>query len=579
MKYSHRSGCSWYTTCAVILLVAIVGFGSFADDTHDRMVFLQFADPVFRTGLEQHNLLGEAGYRVHNTGFHAQTFGERWRKSPLLDTAQSSGRPYYIDRIMGGMPYQSLEGIDEIATRLKDDPNFLGFQAHEWGNSPTHDYHRIHRLILEKGKELNKENFSPFEGSTATPYFSAGDFSIYQDLYRELATQEDVEGYLSDYFKKLVALTDGQLVSVTGYGQLHHTALRLGAKNVMAEIGNQVPLTAIQIACARGAARQHGKPFGAYYEPWGGSPMGCVCATDFSPWWPLEPKMKARMDGYNIGPKHGSSRSLQRRLLYYAWLSGAAWWSEEWGAENYFSNWEDYPITAYGRIVQEFQEATRGITGLKPVVPMALVTPPDTFGIDIRYVAGHSETLWRIAPADAFHGNLRRFAKAFFATQGRTAGSDSQNLTPSPWIGCFDVLDADAPASTLEKYAGVVYFDAEQAATKEEALLFDDSPETNSKIKSAIHGALPYHVEGRVGVAQARANGRYLIGVFNNLGITKTLEGEAADPAATQSATVQGNTTGMNVLVGETFVTAHDASQLELTIPAGEVVVLSFPDE
>ncbi len=543
----------------------------------DGMIFLQFGAPEFRAGLEKYGMEADAGYRLHNTGFERSTFGSRWLQAPLLDKAQASGHPYYIDRIMGGMPFQSLEGIGEVADRLKSDSNFLGFQAHEWGNSPTHDYHRIHSLILDKGLPFNAESFAALEGSTQRPYFSSGDFSIFRDLFREIKTQEEVETYLSDYFKQLIALTEGQLISVTGHGQLHHTALRLGAKNVMAEIGNQVPLTAFQIACARGAGRQHGKPFGAYYEPWGGKPMGCICATSFSPWWPLEPKMKELMDGYNIGPQHGSSRSLQRRLLYYAWLSGAAWWSEEWGAENYFTNWEDYPITTYGQIVRDFQTTTRDISRPEPMVPIAVVMPPETFGIDIRYMAGYSDTLWRIAPGDEFHNGLRRFGKAFLATQRAGGGGDSHNLTPSPWIGCFDVFDADVPQALLKEYERVVYFDEEQSKTWPDALLFDDSDGVKKSVEDAINNALPFRVTGEVGVAQSRADGRYLIGVFNNLGVTKSTDGEVADPAMVRTVQISGPIDGFEVLTGSDFIGTQTEGSLELTIPAGELVVLSVP--
>lgn len=573
--FRHR----WKTLSWMLVVVSVVApAGAMADDAPAGITFLQFGDPVFRAGLAQHDMLDDAGYRLLHTGFRTQTFGDAWTASPLLESARSSGRPYYIDRITGGMPFQSLEGIGAIAATLKDDPNFLGFQAHEWGNSPTHDYHRIQQLILEKGKPFNAASFAAFEGRTATPYFSGGDFGIYNDLYRPLESQSDVEAYLESYFKKLIALTDGQLISVTGHGQLYHTALRLGARNVMAEIGNQVPLTAFQIACVRGAARQHGKPFGTYYETWGGTPMGCVCATSFSPWWPLEPEIKERMDGYNIGPQYGSGRSLQRRLMYYAWLSGSAWWSEEWGAENYFSDWESYPLTAYGTVTRDFQAVTRGLPAPRPVVPVAVVMPPDTFGIDIRYMAGYANTLWRIAPGDAFHDLLRRFGKAFFAPQAAGGGSDAQNLTPSPWIGCFDVFDAKVAESVLGEYACAVYFDAEQAAASghPNPVVFDAMPESESRIREAIVHALPYRVTGTVGVAQARCSDRYVLGVFNNLGMTKTAQGEQADPEATQLATVSGVTAGMHVLLGEAFLQDTSPDSVSLRIPAGELVLLSF---
>jgi len=46
---------------------------------------------------------------------------------------------------------------------------------------------------------------------------------------------------------------------------------------------------------------------------------------------------------FKIGDNLGSSPSLQRRLLFYSWLSGATYYAEEWGAENYFENWTITP--------------------------------------------------------------------------------------------------------------------------------------------------------------------------------------------------------------------------------------------
>ncbi|MCP4642278.1 MAG: hypothetical protein GY851_17670, partial [bacterium] len=329
---------------ALALMVLSGAVGEAAEpENGGKMVFLHYTDTRFLEGLKQTGFPADHGFRLLNTGFKTTPFGERWLDTPRLAEAQASGRPYYIDRITGGMPYQPLVGIGQVAERLKDDPLFLGFQVHEWGNSPIHDYHRINKHILGKGLPFDKEHFAEYEGRMNLPYFSGGNYEMYQDVYRPLKTMEDVTTYFEEYFKKLIALTHGQVASVTGHTQLHHAALRLGAKNVMAEIGNQVSLTAFQIACVRGAAKEHGKPFGVYYETWGGSPFGCTCATDFSPWFATREQFEAFHDMGSVGPEFGSGRSLHRRLLYFAWLSGASYWVEEWGAENYFGNWDDYP--------------------------------------------------------------------------------------------------------------------------------------------------------------------------------------------------------------------------------------------
>ncbi|MBN1345089.1 MAG: hypothetical protein JXQ73_20510 [Phycisphaerae bacterium] len=547
------------------------------------MMFLHYADARFIEGLRRHGLLDNYGFRLLNTGYDPRPFGERWAGSKVLADAGASGRCHYFDRITGGMPFQSLEGMTDIARRFKDDPRFLGFQVHEWGNSPFADYGRIQKLILDKGRPFDQKSFAEFERRTQYPYFSGGDFRMYHDLYRPLKTQRDVEAFLEAYFRRLIELTAGQVMSVNGYVQMNHTALRLGAKNIMPEIGNQVPLSALQIACARGAARQYDKPFGVYYEPWGGTPFGCCCALGFSPWFPAEKRLKEKTDVYQITPKLGSSRSLQRRLLYFSWLAGAAYVAEEWGTENYFSDWETYPLTAYGRVVKEFLEITTRWSLPQPVVPAAVVAPPGTFGIDVGFVSGRRDRLYGVAAPDAFHTRLRRFAKDVFATQSAKKGGDAHNLTPSPWIGCFDVLSAEATPGLLAKYAVWVYFDAAQAEKAPDGggslkVVYTADPKDSDRVIEAVGKHLRYQVQGQVGCAHARVDGRYLLGVFNNLGITKTPDGDQANPEATQTVTVIGPVDGVACVVGKDYLENKDKDRLTIRLPAGQVAILSFPD-
>jgi len=548
------------------------------------MIFLQHHNPYFREGLCQHNLLGNTGYRLHNTGLIKHRFGEQWANSEVLDDAKQSGQPYYFDRITGGMPFQSLDGIDEIAKQLKNDPFFLGFQVHEWGNSPIHDYFRINSLLLDKGLSLDEHNFAAFEGRTKMPFFSGGDYRMYKNIYEPLHNLTDVDHYLEQYFRQIIDLTSGQVISVSGYIQLHHAALRLGAKNIMSEIGNQVPLTAFQIAFARGAARQYNKPFGVYYEPWVGDPFGCVCALDFTTWDPGTKNQKSLMGKYHIGQEYGSSRSLLRRLLFYSWLAGATYWSEEWGAENYFSNWEDYPLTDYGKIIRDFLTISNQYSRPKPVVPVALVMPTDIFGVDIRYIAGGTDNLYHnIASPDSFHVRLRVFAMDILAADQSQHGSEARNLTPSPWISSFDVLSAETTEEILQQYQFLVYFDKAQAEkspiSKERIQVYQGKKSDANYFIQVLDQLLPYHVKGNVGVAHARTDGRYLLGVFNNLGITKTMNGETADPNAGQSVNIQGSCKNVRFLTGKEYVTQVESGSIDLLIPAGKVVLISFPDD
>ena len=554
-------------------------------DSTNGMIFLQHHNPSFREGLQKHNLLGNTGYRLHNTGLVKHSFGETWKNSNLLEKAIESGQPYYFDRICGGMPFQSLDGIKEIADQLKDDPLFLGFQVHEWGNSPIHDYNRIRSLLLDKGLPLDHKHFSPFEGRIETPFFSAGDYNIHKDLYKPLKSLKDVEQYLQSYFKEIIKKTSGQVMSVTGFGQLQHTAFRLGAKNVMPEIGNQVPLTALQIAFTRGAAREYGKPFGVYYEPWGGSPFGGLCALDFSPWYPGVEKLEMIMGVNRVGSEYGSSRSLQRRLLFYSWLAGAAYWSEEWGAENYFSNWEDYPITEYGTITKDFLAITNQYSKPIPIVPIALVMPPKTFGVDIRYIAGNTGKLYDIAPPNLFHNQLRSFAADILdaTDQPMGLGREAANLTSSPWSSSFDVLSAEAPKEILDKYQFLVYFNEEQAANSpfppERIQVYHGNKRDADYYMQVVENLLPFHIDGVVGTSHARSDGKYLLGIFNNLGIIKTTEGEIANPNAEQTVTIHGPCKDVQFLVGDEYLLELNNDNIKFNLPAGKIVILSFPED
>ena len=545
------------------------------------MRFLHHADPRFLEGLKRHGFPADHGLRLLNTGFITTPFGERWTGSAALAQARSSGRPFHIDRITGGMPFQSLAGIDRIARVLADDPHFLGFQAHEWDNSPIHDHRRIQKLLLDEGLPFDEAHFAPYVGRTSLPYFSGGDYATYRDLFRPLKTLADLEGYFDAYFRRLVAATGGHILSVNGYGQFHHAALRLGARNVMSEIGNQVPLTALQLACARGAARQHDKPFGVYYETWGGDPLGCTCATSFSPWFADEQQLKAFHDMGSVGPQFGSGRLLQRRLLYFAWLSGAAWWSEEWGAENYFADWDGFALTDYGRVAWQFAEATRAVGPVSPIVPAALVLPRETWGVDVGYLAGRRDRLCgQVEPTPA-HARLRQFVQRVYATQPQRPGGDAHNLTPSPWSGCFDVLSADAPASLLANYAVAVYLDPDQAVSAGDSgprsFLYTGGEGQIGPCLQAIGESLPFRVDGEVGCAQGRTGDALLVGVFNNLGVTTSPGRETLDPSCARQVTVSGACSGLSWVCGAECLRRADARSVTLELPPGSVAVLSFP--
>lgn len=539
------------------------------------MLIFHYADPRFLAGVSKHGFPPEYGLRLHHTGYDTTPFGERWRDSPVPASARDSGRPYFLDRIAGGMPFQSLDGLSAIARTLKDDPNFLGFQVHEWDNSPLHDHKHIETEFLDKGIAFNEANFAPYIGRTKPVYFSGGDYGIYHDLYAPINSSADVRRYLEAYFSRLVELTQGQVLSVNGYGQFPHTALRLGAKNIMAELGNQVPQSAFQISCVRGAGRQFNKPFGVYYETWGGQPFSCTCATNFSTWLPQEGQFKSFDEWGGARPEGGSSRSLHRRLLYFSWLSGAQWWADEWGAENYFSDWDQHPLTEYGRITLAVAQLARDTGPITPIVPAALVLPPDTLGVDVAYISGLRRAVLDVAEPDPCHALLKQWAAEMLAPRPWQQGIDAFNLTPSPWAGAIDVLSAEAPAELLAQYQAVMYVDEKQRARADHPNKLGVDVESAHHCQAAIRRHWPIRVEGEVGCVQAHAGGRLLVGLFNNLGVTKLDGKESADPQFARTAILTGPCADMKPLYGEQYIRQRNGG-VNIELPPGELAVLSF---
>lgn len=100
------------------------------------------------------------------------------------------------------------------------------------------------------------------------------------------------------------------VMALDGYRFFHHHAFAWGASSVMAEIGENIPCTNLQIAFARGAGREFGKPWGIDISSWF---AGTV--TDYSYTPDLLEADAAMFSGH--------SPMLHKRFCYASWLAGA----------------------------------------------------------------------------------------------------------------------------------------------------------------------------------------------------------------------------------------------------------------
>lgn len=530
------------------------------------------------TGLQQHGFLKEYGTSIRNNGASTTCFGERWKESAILDRVRKTDKPYYFDRITGGFQFQSLDGIQDVIKNLENDDNFMGFQAHEWGHSPLCDYNRINEFFIKKEIDFNQANFAEYEGRIDYPFFSGGNYEVYKDLYRPLHSAADARSYLKDYFSAHVEKTNGKLVAVNGTAHGYHTALQLGAENIMAEIGGQIKLIALQLAFARGAAKQYGKEFGFYYEPWGSKPVSASCAVGFSLWYNDRKPVDNRFMGSRAGIGFGSSRALHKRLLYFAWLAGATYCAEEWGAENYFSNWTDYPLTEYGKVMKDFIDQTSRLSSPKPIVPAAVVFPEELLPLDANGIIGGTK-IFKGQDPEPIYSTLQRFAEEFLSAN-QEGDHESDNLTSSPWLGAFDFFTESAPPHKLEQYSCVVYLDRDQfnasPLSTDKKILYPGRSKETSVITNRLQSALPFHVGGEIGSIQSTCDDSYLLALFNNHGASINDQKTVIDATQKRSCQVKGNVSSYNILKGQESYCSSTKDSLEFDIPAGEFVLIQF---
>lgn len=100
------------------------------------------------------------------------------------------------------------------------------------------------------------------------------------------------------------------IFSLNGYRIFHHHACEWGARSLIAEIGENIPCTNLQLAFARGAAREYDRPWGIDLSSWfQGRMTHYVFSPDFLT--------------MQHGPFAGHSLSLHKRFSFAAWLAGA----------------------------------------------------------------------------------------------------------------------------------------------------------------------------------------------------------------------------------------------------------------
>lgn len=488
----------------------------------------------------------------------------------LYNFIKSNNCPMYIDRLQGGCFFEGYDYDMKLIGAYREmlGDKFFGFQMHEWMSNFISD---TRKLVDGKCPEpWTEENIIatlrrdfPFphvftEAMSAKEFAGVGHVT---DLSKYLDTMKDL-------FAKRQKYTDGMLLpcdsAILGYS----IEFQNGAKRVMPEIGQQTGHTSVQIAYARGMAKAYGKSFGTYYEPWGGKPFSaCNYQKDGLNEWNIS---NDSFPFKTAGGSGGSSRSLQKRMLFYSYMSGAEFISEEWGLCNTFHDWNDFELTPYGQVKKDFIDFVGKYKNIgKPITPIAAVIPKEIISLDNIDTDGNylsfdvdGELKRKL---DVMRNGLRRL----FA-YGETFGNENGCLVNRLLPDAVDIVNEDVYDESGYEYA-VNLTGYEAFEKKHKCCPPDDVPGLLDKL-------LPCRVTGGLHhIVNKNSDDEYFLTVFNNTGIIRSVEeGEYGLKEAEKTVQVElKNGRKLSALYGNFRIEETDGKYY-ITVPAGELFIGKF---
>jgi hypothetical protein len=486
--------------------------------------------PDYWEGLRRRGLLrGEIGVRFVQSPWAepASLFNRAAAPgTPLHRLLHEGGYGLLVDRCGGGCPYRFYEFdralLNAYAARLGD--AFLGVQLHEWMGWAAHLFAQSRRPPRQAGVSSGEsirdvDLLGDVEGD-ALPDAGPPEYP------EEMA---DFIGKAANLYRRLSRRCGGCVNLVDSGVQSYLQGLRLGARHVMPELGNQTPLSRLQVAYARGMARAAGRSWGVYYECWGGSPFSVTCHTGTSLW-----RMPAGATGSGEGIRHGgaggSSRSLQGRLLLFSWLAGAGSFAEEWGDSNTFFDWTRCELTPYGQIIQDYLDLADAVAIGDPVTPVGLVLDPSLTPLEVALLAGWIDKRLRLFPIRERDLAVRPLLTSLFwpsdpPTVGHhpTRGNDWYNLTNTPWPDVFDIIPADAEPAVFDE--GEAALRGRLNAYRGEWLSCAGGVEAAlARLRDWLRARLPVWVDGPCAWMLNRRGEQWLLAVFNNEGVHRTAD-------------------------------------------------------
>lgn len=540
-------------------------FHCYMPETWDAQLKAGFIDKTSGIRFAQSLMLSE-GRKFNNL---AKRDGILW------NIIKENKYSLYIDRLQGGCYY---EGYDFNMTLVEDYKNllghkFMGFQMHEWLSNYRSDLKKLGDAACEDWSEQGIKDaiFRSF------PY---PHLFLEAHSAREMAENGRPEGWQTFFchgeklFKKRQDYTGGMLLPCDSAYMAPKLEISLGARALMPEVGAQIRDTRVQLAYTRGMARAAKIPFGVYYEPWGGRPFSACCYhSEGKNEWGIGTNTDFPFE--TMGENGGSSRSLQRRIHLYSYLSGAEFISEEWGMCNTFYDWNDFELTPYGRVKLEFLDFCKKIPFVgRHFTPIAIVLPRD---LQVLENIHEKKDLHFDYPVEKEKAKSLRLVRegicSLLSLASDMEGDETKIMINSPIPDAFDIVHEDC-TDALKNYEYLVDLSGSSDFSKKHRNIcsVQEAPEL-------LKSLMPCSVRGAVHWFVNRIEGAWLLVIFNHSGVERSVEkGERYlfDCAETVKVSVKSGAE-LKKLAGDGKLRAEQG-EYSVDLPAGGWVLAAFGD-
>ena len=486
----------------------------------------------------------------------------------LYNIVKERNCPFYIDRLQGGCyienyPYDTSL-LDEYRNLLGD--KFYGFQMHEWLSNYRGDANK-------KLSELSSDEWT--EENIKRVIFEKFPF---KNLFLECMTLEEMAASgkpltAEQFYNNMTAIyrkrqNIGELIPCDSYMLAYQFELSAGTKRIMPEVGAQTPNSRLQICYARGMTRREGKSFGVYYEPWGGDPFSACAYNGAKNEWNMG---NDDFPFQTYGHNGGSSRSLQKRIFLYAYLSGAEFISEEWGLYNTFLEGTDFELSPYGFVKKYFLDFVRKYDDIgDKLSPIAAVLPEELTVLDSctepYSIFGYESSSKRLA-------SIKNGVAEIFASSTEMMGNarETRALKNSDLPDAIDLLNRDD--SMLKKYDWLVDLTFGSDLKNK----FSNICETKD-IPDLLKKLLPVYVDGGLHwmVNECKSGGYYLT-VFNHSGVVRSVEeGEYTLSEAEKTVSLTFKNEASPALLEGSGKLEKNGDTSKLTVPAGDFAFIKI---